>query len=36
MGATADGRKELITVVEGYRETEQSWWPAPQNLIHVL
>jgi putative transposase len=26
MGATADGRKELIAVVEGYRESEQSWY----------
>jgi transposase-like protein len=25
MGATADGRKELITVLDGYRESEQSW-----------
>ena len=25
MGATADGRKELIAVVDGYRESEQSW-----------
>lgn len=26
MGATADGQKELIAVVEGYRESEQSWY----------
>lgn len=26
MGATADGRKELIAVVDGYRESEQSWY----------
>jgi transposase-like protein len=26
MGATADGQKELITVVDGYRESEQSWY----------
>lgn len=26
MGATADGKKELIAVVEGYRESEQSWY----------
>lgn len=25
MGATKDGRKELIAVAEGYRESEQSW-----------
>ena len=25
MGATAEGRKELIAVVDGYRESEQSW-----------
>jgi transposase-like protein len=26
MGATAEGQKELITVVDGYRESEQSWY----------
>jgi len=25
MGATADGQKELIAVIDGYRESEQSW-----------
>ena len=25
MGATADGKKELIAVVDGHRESEQSW-----------
>lgn len=25
MGATADGRKELIAISDGFRETEQSW-----------
>jgi putative transposase len=25
LGATADGHKELIAVVDGYRESEQSW-----------
>jgi len=25
MGATAEGRKELIAIAEGYRESEQSW-----------
>ena len=25
MGATADGRKELIAMTDGYRESEQSW-----------
>lgn len=26
MGATVDGKKELIAVVDGYRESEQSWY----------
>jgi len=26
MGATADGQKELIAAVDGYRESEQSWY----------
>ena len=26
MGATAEGRKELIAVVDGHRESEQSWY----------
>ena len=26
MGARADGRKELIAVLDGYRESEQSWY----------
>ncbi len=26
MGATPDGRKQLIAVVDGYRESEQSWY----------
>ncbi len=26
MGATADGRKELIAVADGHRESEQSWF----------
>jgi putative transposase len=26
MGATSDGRKELLAVVDGYRESEQSWY----------
>ena len=25
MGATADGKKELIAIVDGFRESEQSW-----------
>ena len=25
MGATAEGKKELITIADGYRESEQSW-----------
>jgi putative transposase len=26
MGATADGKKELLAVVDGHRESEQSWY----------
>jgi len=26
LGATADGQKELMAVVDGYRESEQSWY----------
>lgn len=26
MGATTDGKKELIAVIDGYRESEQSWY----------
>ncbi|MFT7641579.1 MAG: transposase-like protein [Pirellulaceae bacterium] len=26
MGATADGKKELIAVRDGFRESEQSWY----------
>ncbi len=26
IGARADGKKELIAVEDGYRESEQSWW----------
>ena len=25
MGATEDGQKELLAIVDGYRESEQSW-----------
>ena len=25
MGATAEGQKELFAVLDGYRESEQSW-----------
>ena len=25
MGATADGHKELVAVLDGYRKSEQSW-----------
>jgi putative transposase len=32
MGATADGEKELIAVVDGYRESEQSWYELLLNL----
>lgn len=34
MGATADGRKELIAVVDGYRESEQSWSELLLGLKH--
>jgi putative transposase len=34
MGATADGRKELIAVVDGYRESEQSWREVLVDLKH--
>jgi len=32
MGATADGRKELVAVTDGYRESEQSWREALLDL----
>ncbi|MBE7457295.1 MAG: hypothetical protein HS102_11775 [Planctomycetia bacterium] len=25
MGATPEGRKELVAIQDGYRESEQSW-----------
>lgn len=34
MGATADGRKELIAVQDGYRESEQSWSELLLSLKH--
>lgn len=34
MGATADGRKELIAVMDGYRESEQSWYELLISLKH--
>lgn len=34
MGATADGRKELIAVQDGYRESEQSWTSVLLDLKH--
>jgi len=34
MGATADGKKELITVLDGYRESEQSWSELLLDLKH--
>jgi len=34
MGATADGRKELIAVQDGYRESEQSWASMLVGLKH--
>jgi len=32
MGATVDGRKELIAVADGYRESEQSWYELLQDV----
>jgi len=32
MGATPEGHKELISVVDGYRESEQSWYELLINL----
>ena len=32
MGTTADGKKELIAVEDGYRESEQSWREVLRNL----
>ncbi len=32
MGATSDGKKELIAVLDGYRESEQSWSELLLNL----
>ena len=32
MGARADGKKELIAVEDGYRESEQSWWELLRDL----
>lgn len=32
MGATEDGQKELLAIVDGYRESEQSW---TELLLHV-
>ena len=34
MGATADGRKELIAVLDGYRESKQSWRELLLDLKH--
>ena len=34
MGATADGHKELIAVVDGYRESKQSWYELLVDLKH--
>ncbi len=34
MGATADGKKELIAVLDGYRESEQSWSELLLDLKH--
>jgi putative transposase len=34
IGATADGRKELIAILDGYRESEQSWIELLLGLKH--
>lgn len=34
IGATADGKKELIAVLDGYRESEQSWSELLLDLKH--
>lgn len=34
MAATADGLKELVAVVDGYRESEQSWYELLLDLKH--
>jgi len=34
IGATADGRKELIAILDGYRESEQSWSELLLGLKH--
>jgi putative transposase len=42
MGATRDGKKELIAMTDGHRKSAESWkellrdWHAPQNLIQML
>lgn len=32
IGARADGKKELLAVEDGYRESEQSWWELLRDL----
>ena len=34
MGATADGKKELIAILDGYRESKQSWRELLLDLKH--
>jgi len=34
LGATADGKKELIAIVDGYRESEQSWMELLLDVSH--
>ena len=34
MGATADGQKELLAVIDGYRESEQNWAELLLDLKH--
>jgi transposase-like protein len=35
MGATADGRKELIALADGQRESEQSWFALLLDCKHA-
>ena len=32
IGTRADGKKELVAVEDGYRESEQSWWELLRDL----
>jgi transposase-like protein len=34
MGATVEGKKELVAIADGYRESEQSWLELLLDLKH--